>query len=135
MQDSKSVFGVLVGLFALFCLWLFASGNWGKLYAAVTGGTSSAAPSSTTAGAPAAVATGAPAQVTTVAPTTNYASGISILPLPTNPIGGGGGATSGGVSVTPSALNALAGEPVPGQTTAPNWLNSILGVGSTAVPA
>jgi hypothetical protein len=155
-SDSKSIFGVLVGLFALFLLWLWASGNAAQLWAVVSG---TPAPStSTTAKPTSTVATTTPIagspiqtgitvptyqtpQLTTVATPTQYINTSPAITAPSPQSIGGltfAGAQSGGVQITPSvfansssvpAAPAITYSQTPtqqGLQTASNWLQNVL---------
>jgi hypothetical protein len=115
-NDDRSIFGVLVGLAALFVLWLWASGNGAKLWAVATSSnpTTSTTPSTTPAYEPG-------GGLNTLAPSTTPAyepgGGVNTLAAIVSPyadaIAGNtyAGAQSGGVSVTPSVLTGGIFEP------------------------
>ena len=137
MTDQKSIFGVLVALGALFCLWMWASGNWQKLYTAATGtGTGSAGgATANAAGASTGTSAVAPVPAATAGAVTvpTYVALSSYLPNPGS-IGGytSGGASSGGVSLTPTVFNASNSVPVynMGSGSFESWLSSLWGGGS-----
>jgi hypothetical protein len=109
--DQKSIFGVLVGIAALFLLWLWASGNAKTLWAAASGTPSTTTP--TTGAATGTVAANvvngasAPLGGSTQISVPNYTSTLPAITFPTAGSIGGyttSGAQSGGVSIAPTAI-------------------------------
>lgn len=133
MNDQKSIFGILVGLVALFALWLWASGNGQQLLAAATGTGTSTTPlaANTTGGnsAPLGGTSSAGSVSTTIAVPQYVSTTAAIVPTNPNAIGGYtyGGATSGGVSITPTVLANSTSVPAVTQVgSIPNWLSGII---------
>jgi len=158
-SDSKSIFGVLVGLGALFLLWLWASGNAAQLWAAATGTTVATPPTpaaaatspsaymqgSNTTGPVVAAATPA-ATIGSVAVPQFVNTSPAITTPPASAIAGLtlAGAQSGGVQVTPTVLYNTSSVPAttgygPGalqNSGVTNWLLNVLdplGIGGGSV--
>jgi hypothetical protein len=149
-SDTKSIFGVLVGLMALFLLWLWASGNAAALWAVASGkpasSTASTAPAANVVGGNAAPLGGSPvstgisvpnyvAPTATVAAVTvpQYINTTAAIAAPsTQSIGGFtyAGAQSGGVQITPTALLNTFSTPA---TTEITSTNTPLGQGGGAI--
>jgi hypothetical protein len=148
VNDQKSIFGILVGLVALFAFWLWATGRFATLVTAMGGtnpvGTSSAATSTNgDAGAPAAASrTSQSVAIPNYANTTAAAQSLSLSTPYGLGLGGasslGGytvnGAMSGGVSVTPSVFANTFSIPKPVSSSGGNdWLSELFGAQTTSV--
>jgi hypothetical protein len=133
MNDQKSIFGIFVGLCALFVLWLWASGNGVTLWKAATGQSASAPGASNLAantvggqsaplGGTSAGTTNTTMSIPNYAPTTG-----AITPSGAQSIGGNtyNGAMSGGVSITPTSIAYSATVPASVSNTngSTNWLS------------
>ena len=150
MNDQKSVFGIFVGLIALFAFWLWATGRYAQLAtalgaapAAVAGAAASSVTGS--AGAPAAAASSSAVTIPNYA---NTSQAVQSLQLSTpyglnlggaNMLGGFtvAGATSGGVSVTPTVFaNSQSVPPVTSQAGG-DWLSGLFAdlTGTTTLTA
>jgi hypothetical protein len=112
MNDQKSIFGILAGLLCLFAFWLWATGKFGQLKTAL-GATPAATPGDASKNDAANVTGGNAAplsgtiqipnyQNTTAAANQLHDLAANVLGGNSAPLGGGGGAISGAVSITPS---------------------------------
>lgn len=141
MTDQKSIFGVLVGLAALFLLWLWASGNAATLWAAATGTPTASTPTTGTAtgaaqAAPNAGSFGTYGTANTVAQPTSYINTTPAAVIEVNPSSIGGytvaGAQSGGVAVMPTVIANTNSIPSNASIDEANSLLSFLGLNSQA---
>jgi hypothetical protein len=150
MNDQKSIFGIAVGLVALFAFWLWASGRY-SAFAALASGAPAAVATATT-GAASAAANGAGATQTSSAGSLTIPTYVDTSPLiaqlnalqTSTPAGIAlgspqamagmtvNGATSGGVSVTPNVFaNTSSVAPSLFSASSGNWVSELLGLGSS----
>ena len=153
MQDQKSIFGIVLGLVALFCFWLWASGKYAAFLALATG----TAPASTATGAaatstngstggPLAASSGGSSGSVTIpnyvntSPLATALAAIQSSPAYNSSLGGytTTGAVGGGTQVTPTVLANSTSIPTATVAAGNNgdWLASLLaGFGATGTQA